>query len=238
MLDYGVSVLEVVTINLVLSGDNALVLALVAQKLPATQRRGALLVGGASAVLLQLFFTLTVSYLLLVPGLRLVGAFLAAGVACRLVRDEGREVADAPPPGSFRAAVVRIALVNVVMSLDNVIAVASVSRSDPIRISLGLFVSALVILAFSSLVLRVIGRFRWIAYAGAGVLALTAAGMMWQDLGAVVSSAHLPLTTAAAGLSTAREVRWGFKVIVVSTCLTAPRWWPRGASLGSFAEGH
>ena len=130
-------------------------------------------------------------------------------------------------PGNLGSAIVRIALVNLVMSLDNAIAVAGVSQSNPVSIGLGMLASALIILAFSSIILQVIGRLRWVAYAGAGVLALTAAGMMWQDLATVVSFPHVPAATAGMGVVASRGARWGFKAFVVSTCLLSPRWWPR-----------
>jgi predicted tellurium resistance membrane protein TerC len=127
--------------------------------------------------------------------------------------------------------------VNLVMSLDNAIAVAGVSRSDPVSIGLGLLVSALIMLAFSAIILQLIGRLRWVAYAGAGLLALTAAGMMWQDLGMVVSFPHVPAASVGLGVVATHGARWAFKALVVSTCLSSPRWWPASAAVGDIFPG-
>src|SRR5690348_8665073 len=104
-----VSVLEVITINIVLSGDNAVVIALVVRNLPMHQQRPALILGGCSALLIQLAFTLTVLSLLCLPGLRLVGALLLAVVACRILRDEEQAVVLNKSPGNLGSAIVRIA---------------------------------------------------------------------------------------------------------------------------------
>src|SRR5947209_4336565 len=96
-----VSVLEVITINIVLSGDNAVVIALVVRTLPMHQQRPALILGGFSALLIQIAFTLTVSSLLCLPGLRLVGALLLAIVACRILRDDEQAMVPNQPPGDL-----------------------------------------------------------------------------------------------------------------------------------------
>src|SRR5208337_2288101 len=110
----------------------------------------------------------------------------------------------APAPTSLLTAIVRIAVADLVMSLDNVIAIAGVSESDPV-------------------LLAVVGRFRWIVYAGSGFLALTAAGMIVHDVevfGRVAwtagSTLHFPLWAD-----------WCFRGAVVVACLPSRRWWPR-----------
>ena len=216
------SLVQIVLINVVLSGDNALVIAMVARHLPASQRRAAMLWGGAVAITLRLALTLAVSYVLMIPGLRFVGAILLVGIACKLVQDEANEDA-APAPASLRTAVVRIAVADLVMSLDNVVAIAGVSGSDPVLLVVGLVLSIGMILAFSQVILALMNRFRWVVYAGTAVLALTAAGMIRNDLATVrdltwVASLplHLPLWAD-----------WAFRGVVVGGCLTSSRWWPR-----------
>ncbi|MGO9812309.1 MAG: YjbE family putative metal transport protein [Isosphaeraceae bacterium] len=218
------SLVQIVLINVVLSGDNALVIAMVARHLPAPQRRAAMLWGGAVAIALRLALTLAVSYVLMIPGLRFVGAILLVGIACKLVQEEDETNEDAAPaPASLRTAVVRIAVADLVMSLDNVVAIAGVSGSDPVLLVVGLVLSIGMILAFSQVILALMNRFRWVVYAGTGVLALTAAGMVRNDLEAVrdltwVASLplHLPLWAD-----------WAFRGVVVGGCLTSSRWWPR-----------
>ena len=218
------SLVQIVLINVVLSGDNALVIAMVARHLPAPQRRAAMLWGGAVAIALRLALTLAVSYVLMIPGLRFVGAILLVGIACKLIQDEDETNEDAAPaPTSLRTAVVRIAVADLVMSLDNVVAIAGVSGSDPVLLVVGLVLSIGMILAFSQVILALMNRFRWVVYAGTAVLALTAAGMIRHDLEAVrdltwVASLplHLPLWAD-----------WAFRGVVVGGCLTSSRWWPR-----------
>ena len=91
------SLVQIVLINVVLSGDNALVIAMVARHLPVPQRRAAMLWGGAVAIALRLVLTLAVSYVLMIPGLRFVGAILLVGIACKLVEEELETNEDAAP---------------------------------------------------------------------------------------------------------------------------------------------
>jgi YjbE family integral membrane protein len=218
------SLFQIVLINVVLSGANALVIAMAARHLPVRQRRAAMLWGGAAAIVLRLALTLAVTYVLMVPGLRFVGAILLVGIACKLIQDEEATLEDgAPAATSLRTAVVRIALADIVMSLDNVVAIAGVSGSDPVLLAVGLVLSIAMILAFSQIILALMNGFRWVVYAGTVVLALTAAGMIRHDLEAV--------TQLRWGASLPRQFStwadWGFRGAVVVACLTSSRWWPR-----------
>jgi YjbE family integral membrane protein len=218
------SLVQIVLINVVLSGDNALVIAMVARHLPAPQRRAAMFWGGAMAIALRLALTLAFAYVLMIPGLRFLGALLLVGIACKLVQEEDETNEDAAPaPASLRTAIVRIAVADLIMSLDNVVAIAGVSGSDPVLLIVGLVLSIGMILAFSQLILVLMNRFRWVVYAGTAVLALTAAGMIRHDLEAV---RHL---TWAASLPTHLPLwaDWAFRGVVMGGCLTSSRWWPR-----------
>src|SRR5271166_3999434 len=218
------SLAQIVLINTVLSGDNALVIAMAARHLPEPERRTAMIWGVSLAVALQLVLTLAVAYVLMIPGLRFVGAILLVGIACKLIQEEDETNENAAPaPSSLRTAVVRIAVADLVMSLDNVVAIAGVSGSDPVLLVVGLVLSIGMILAFSRVILALMNRFRWVVYAGTAVLALTAAGMIRHDLEAVrdltwlaTLPLHLPLWAD-----------WGFRGAVVAACLTSSRWWPR-----------
>jgi YjbE family integral membrane protein len=231
-----VPVLKVIAINIILSGDNAIIVALVARNLPAHQRRPALLLGGTCGLVMQMAFTLTVSSLFCLPGLRLIGALLLAVVACRLLREEAQADSTSHPPESRNAAIARIAVVNVVMSLDNAVAVAGVGHSDPVIIGFGLLVSAIIIFAFSSIILQVIRQIRWVAVAGSSVLAFTAAEMMWQDFAPILSLPKLSSAGMGAGPFSSDGARWAFIALVVSTCVSSPRWWP-GLSMRKTRSG-
>jgi len=218
------SLAQIILINTVLSGDNALVIAMAARHLPEPQRRTAMIWGVSLAVALQLVLTLAVAYVLMIPGLRFVGAILLVGIACKLIQEEDETKEDAAPvPTSLRTAVVRIAVADLVMSLDNVIAIAGVSGSDPVLLVVGLVLSIGMILAFSQVILVLMNRFRWVVYAGTGILALTAAGMIWHDLDAV---RHLTWV-ASLPLHFPLWADWCFRGAVLVACLTSSRWWPR-----------
>jgi YjbE family integral membrane protein len=218
------SLAQVVLINIVLSGDNALVIAMAARHLPASQRRAAMLWGGAVAIALRLVLTLAVAYVLLVPGLRMLGAVLLLWIACKLVLDEDETARHGgPAPTSLRTAILRIAVADLVMSLDNVVAIAGVSGSDPLLLTVGLVLSIAAILAFSQMIVVMMNRFRWIVYAGIGVLALTAAGMIVHDLEAVRDVAW----TASSSLHFPLWADWVFRGAAVGLCTSSARWWPR-----------
>ena len=161
---------------------------------------------------------------MMVPGVQFVGAILLLGIACKLVQDEEETGADGgPTPTSLRQAILRIAVADLVMSLDNVVAIAGVSGSNPALLTVGLVLSTATILAFSQVIVVMMNRFPWIVYAGTGILALTAAGMIVHELDAVRQVAwassptlHFPLWAD-----------WGLRGAAVGICVTAGRWWPR-----------
>jgi len=177
------SLAQIILINTVLSGDNALVIAIAARHLPEPMRRTAMVWGVSLAVALQLVLTLAVAYVMMIPGVRFVGAVLLFGISCKLVQDEDQTAHEgAPIPTSVLTAIFRIAVADLVMSLDNVIAIAGVSGSDSVLLIVGLVLSIATIVAFSQVIIVMMNRFRWIVYAGTGILALTAAGMIVDDL--------------------------------------------------------
>jgi YjbE family integral membrane protein len=223
-LDSVSSILQVVLVNAVLSGDNAIVIALVARNLPPGQRRRAMLCGSALAIVMRLLLTFVVSGLLLVPGLRFSGAILLAYIACKLIVQEDRSARHGPEaPDSIKAAIARIVFADAVMSLDNVIAVAGVSQSDPFSLIAGLALSITLILTLSSAIVAIMERQRWIVYAGTGILALAAATMVERDLDHLGKLAAL--TTQREG--TAPLVGWPLRFVLVSICLTSRSWWPK-----------
>ncbi|MBV8556249.1 MAG: TerC family protein [Planctomycetaceae bacterium] len=223
LLVFLASIAQIVLINVVLSGDNALVIALAARQLPPDQRRKAMIWGSATAIALRLVLTLIVSYVLLVPGLRFAGAILLAWIACKLIQEENPATGhEGTASSTLRTAVLRIALADLIMSLDNVVAIAGVGQADPVALTIGLVLSIAMILICSNAILTLMNRFRWLAFVGAAVLALTAAGMMEHDLEFAKMLGH------------ARDpdrwpfwADWTFRGTVMSGCLTSSRWWPK-----------
>ena len=216
-------------VNVVLSGDNAMVIALAASKPTPQKRQRAMLWGTGLAIGMRLVLTFAVSYVLLIPGLRFLGAVLLAYIACKLIQEQADQAGDASPvPTSTGTAITRIALADLVMSLDNVIAIAGVAQADPLRLFLGLALSIAMILALSTAIVAIMSRFRWIVYLGTGVLALAAANMMAHDIEAARSIERhrepARQQRRAGGLAVASRA--------LAVCLTSNYWWPRGRPRG------
>jgi YjbE family integral membrane protein len=227
-LEYVASVIKIILFDLVLSGDNAVVIGLAAHLLPPRQRRQAMIWGCAMAILMRVLLTLVVAQLLIVPGLRFVGAVLLVWIACKLMQEEiHASDVSRPPPTTLPKAIFRIAMADFIMSLDNVVAIAGASDSDPVRIVLGLLLSISILLFLSALITEIMSRYRWIAYVGAAVLALTAANMMVEDLD-VWYKGRWGQHGAEALSSWAA---WTLRIVVVLVCVTTNRWWPKPAAV-------
>jgi YjbE family integral membrane protein len=226
-LDSVSSIVQIVLINAVLSGDNAVVIALAAHGLPPARRRQAMLWGSGLAIVMRLVLTFLVSYLLLLPGLRFLGAVLLAYIACKLIQEESEAAGHVQETRTnMRAAIARIALADLVMSLDNVIAIAGVSQSEPVRLVIGLILSITMILTLSTLIVAIMNRFRWVVYAGAAILALTAADMMEHDLLAFRPS----FAEFSDQAGTSELTGWSLRLAVLWLCLSSNYWWPKASS--------
>ncbi|MGA8050056.1 MAG: TerC family protein [Burkholderiales bacterium] len=169
----------IVVIDLVLAGDNAIVIALAARGLPRRHQRRAIVWGTVGAVLVRSGFTLAVLWVLKVPGLMLAGGALLAWIAYRLLVGNGgtdeHHVAEA---ASFWGALRTIVIADAVMGLDNVLAVAGAAHGSMLLVVLGLLISIPIVVWGSTLILKWIERFPSILYVGGAVLAWTAANML------------------------------------------------------------
>lgn len=222
-LDYLASILKIILSDLVLSGDNAVVIGLAAHLLPPRQRRQAMIWGCTMAIVMRVALTLIVAHLLLFPGIQFVGAVLLAWIACKLVQEQSDAVDETkPPPTTLFKAVTRIAMADFIMSLDNVVAIAAVSESDPFRIILGLVLSITMLVLLSAIIMEIMNRYRWLAFAGAGVLAWTAADMMIHDIDSFHRNHWAPEVDGGFPFWAAYAVR----VALVLICLTPKWWWP------------
>jgi YjbE family integral membrane protein len=221
-LDYLASICKLILIDLVLSGDNAVVIGLAAHLLPHRQRRQALIWGCGMAIAMRIALTLVVAQLLLFPGLRFVGGLLLVWIACKLVKDEAdsRDTSK-PPPTTLLRAITRIAMADFIMSLDNIVAIAGASQSDPVRVIIGLALSITMLLLLSAVIMEIMSRYRWIAYLGAAVLAWTAADLMIHDLDQMVGSAPHGVLDVGFPVWAA----WTLRIGVTLVCLTTNRWW-------------
>jgi YjbE family integral membrane protein len=179
-MEFWSAVASIVLIDLVLSGDNALVIGMAARGLPTRQRRQAIVAGGIAAAVLRIALTAVAALLLGIPGLRAVGGLLLLWIAFRLLKkDDGHGSERAA--GSLRQAVLTILVADVVMSLDNVLGVAGASHGDLMLLLFGLALSVAVLMVGGSLVASLVNRFWWLTYLGSAVIAWTGAGLVLED---------------------------------------------------------
>lgn len=187
----------VVAIDVVLAGDNAIVIGMAAARLPAEQRRQAILIGIGLAVVIRIALAGVAVRLLQVIGLTLAGGLLLLWVVWKMWRElreaeeEGREEGAAHPRKTLRQAVTQIVLADLSMSLDNVLAVAGAARESPHALVLGLGISVLLTGAAADYLARVLNRHRWLAYAGLLVILGVSLDMIVSDLPRVVRVAGI-----------------------------------------------
>jgi YjbE family integral membrane protein len=173
--------LQIIGINILLSGDNAVVIALASRSLVESQRKIAVIGGSAAAVVLRILLSLVVASLLTVPYLKLIGGVLLLYIGVKLVADEedgGDEVA---AKSHLWGAIQTILIADLVMSLDNVVAIAAAAHGSTILISLGLLISIPLIVFGSQLLLGVLNKFPVLVVAGAGLLGWIAGEIMVSD---------------------------------------------------------
>ncbi len=178
---FWVSLLQIIWIDLLLSGDNAVVIALACRSLPEKQRKWGILLGAGAAVGLRILFALAVSFLLGVPFLKVLGAVLLFWIAIKLVLDEGGEDHHVESADSLWKAVRTIAIADAVMSLDNVVAIAAAARGHAELFIFGLLLTIPLIVFGSQLILKLISRFPILVWFGAALLGWIAGEMLVSD---------------------------------------------------------
>ena len=211
---------QVIIIDLVLAGDNAIVVGMAAAGLPKEQRGKVILIGIIAATILRIMFALVTTQLLLIIGLTLAGGLLllwvcwkfwrelvhqrrerlrqAAKARQELTKDERRELAEpeealpgAAPAKTMRQAIVQIVIADVSMSLDNVLAVAGAASEHPTVLIIGLVLSVGLMGAAATVIANLLKRFHWIAYVGLAVILWVAVDMIWRGSMEVVTKVDL-----------------------------------------------
>jgi YjbE family integral membrane protein len=177
---------EVIVIDLVLAGDNAVVVGALAAGLPVKQQKQVILVGIAAALVMRIAFALIATQLLQVIGLLFAGGLLLLWVAWRMWRElragNQHEEITTKPPKSFLAAAWSVALADVSMSLDNVLGVAGAARDHPTILVFGLIFSVAVMGLAANLIARFIDRYRWIGFVGLAVILWVAVRMVYEGV--------------------------------------------------------
>ena len=193
------ALLQVIAIDLVLAGDNAVVIGLAAAGLEATQRRKAIIVGIVAATVLRILFASVAVYLLAIVGLLLAGGLLLLWVCWKMWRElraghgENHEAtgAERAPKKTFFQAATQIVIADVSMSLDNVLAVAGAAREHPYILAFGLLLSVALMGVAADLLGRVLQKQRWIAYVGLAIIVYVAFEMIYRgslELAPVIAS--------------------------------------------------
>lgn len=198
------AVVQIIVIDILLGGDNAVVIALACRNLPSKQRRQGILWGTAGAIVLRLVLVSFAVFLLAIPFLKIAGGLLLVWIGIRLMLPESKSHGDIAAESRLIAAIKTIILADFVMSLDNVIAIAGAAEAaDPSQqimlVAFGLVLSIPIVVWGSTLVLKVIDRFPLIVTAGAGLLGWIAGGLIVNDPvtdGIVALDGNVPLYAA------------------------------------------
>ena len=169
---------SIIVIDIVLAGDNAIVIALAARNLPPALQKKAIVWGTVGAIVVRTLMTLAVVWLLKIPGLMLVGGLALLWIAYRLLTAEEDDHGGGSANTSFIAAIKTIVIADAVMGVDNVLAVAGAAHGSFLLVVLGLLISVPIMVWGSRLILRLMERYPAIIYIGAGVLVVTSVKMV------------------------------------------------------------
>ena len=173
-------ILSIIVLNLVLSGDNAVVIALATRKLPASSQNKAIVIGTAGAVVLRILLMLIAVELLTVPYVKIIGAILLFYIAYDLLKTNGEET-EVKSETTLLSAIRTIIIADLVMSLDNVLAIAGVADGHFMLAGLGLIISIPIVIFGSQVILKLMDRSPWLIWVGALLIAYTAGTMLVED---------------------------------------------------------
>jgi len=168
--EFWIGLVKIIWINIILSGDNAVVIALAARSLPAHQQRTAVLWGSGAAVVMRIALTVVAVQLLALPYLQIIGGLLLLWIGVQLLGDEDEGEGEAKENGTLMAAVRTILIADLVMSLDNVIAVAAAAKGSNTLLIIGLAVSIPLVIFGSTLMIKLMERFPIIVVLGAALI--------------------------------------------------------------------
>lgn len=189
-MEFLIALFGIMMVNIVLSGDNAVVIAMASRCLPPKQQKMAILWGSAGAIGLRVILTLVAVMLLQIPYLQFTGGLLLVWIAAKLLVEEKHQE-NVEASGSYWAAIKTIIIADLVMSLDNTLAIAAIADGNYLLLSAGLALSIPLIVFGSNLLMKVMDKYPVVIYAGAGLIAWTAGEMMISDAKIGPSLEHL-----------------------------------------------
>ena len=185
MLDWIIDVSQILIADIVLSGDNALIIGMAASAVPEKSRKKVIFIGLMAAALLRLLFALVASYLISIPGLLLIGGLLLFWVCWKFYGDikeftsndkAGHKDEDTKGKG-MKAAIITIIIADVSMSLDNVISVTAIARDNTTLLMFGIALAILLMAVFATAIVKILTRFKWLSYLGLAFLIYLSADM-------------------------------------------------------------
>ena len=172
---------QIIWINIILSGDNAVVIAMACRGLPPDKQRPGMVLGALVAIVLRIVFTVIVATLLSTPFLKIVGGCLLLWIAVKLVLGEDEEGGTVQQTEQLWHAIRTVAIADAVMSLDNVLAIAAVAKDSTTLLIVGLVISVPLIVAGSAIIMALLGRLPILVWAGAALLGWVAGEMLVSD---------------------------------------------------------
>lgn len=212
-----VSILKIIGINIVLSGDNAVVIALACRSLPADQRKIGIALGAGAAIILRILFTLVVQQLLDIPFLKVAGGLLLFWIAVKLLLTEEASEDSIASGSSLWEAVKIVAVADVVMSLDNVLAIAAAAHGNTTLIVLGLLISIPLVVFGSTLIMGLLTRYPILVWGGAALLGWISGELIAQETALLPAMTELSrmLSMSLPGTTRMFEIAGAILVILV-----------------------
>ena len=178
---------QIVLIDLVLAGDNAIIIGMVASKFPLEQRKKIIFWGIGAAIILRIIFTLLTAYLLQITGLRLIGGILLLYICYKLyvdvIKNDSKDNEDVKvDDSSFFKAITTVILADITMSLDNVLGVAGAARDHYTLLVFGLVLSIILMATAATLISKWIKKYRWIGWVGLFAILFVAIELIYTDV--------------------------------------------------------
>jgi YjbE family integral membrane protein len=212
--NFWLSVLEVIWINILLSGDNAVVIALACRGLPPRERLWGMVIGAGLAAVLRVVFTGAISMMLTLPYLKIAGAVALLWIAVKLLAPQPHDAENTPEAVEDLWRAVRIVVIaDVVMSLDNIIAIGAVAMGHYVLLILGLAIGIPIVIAGSAVILKLVGRFPVLVWGGAAILGWVAGDILASDavvLGIFSEFSPVQINMAAQIIGAALVVIFGY----------------------------
>ncbi len=222
------ALLAIILIDLVLAGDNAIVIALAARSLPAQLQKKAILWGTVGAIVVRSTMTVAVVWLLQIPGLMLIGGLGLLWIAYKLLADTGDGEHQGPVASTFWGAMKTIVVADALMGIDNVLGVAGAAQGSFDLVIIGLLISVPIVVFGSTLVLKLVERFPIIIKLGAAVLAFTAAKMIVSE--ELLDSIYGGPAALASAATLHTIAQWATYALAIAGVLGAGGWASRRAA--------